>query len=113
MGVKKGFPVIGKSLSAVGYSVLLRGRGGLRPFPCPILPRFDTLILPLISATLFLFRFLGKLCQFIFKLADMVEVYPHVLSGVSRSLFVALMNFNPAVKLAQNGGGGVRSVKSA
>ena len=41
LGVKKGFPVIGKSLSAVGYSVLLRGGGGLRLFSRSVFPRFD------------------------------------------------------------------------
>jgi len=35
-GAKKGFPVVGKSLFAVGYSVLLCGRrGGLCFFPFP------------------------------------------------------------------------------
>ena len=104
LGAEKGFPVIGKSLSAVGYlvfAILLCGRGGLRLFPCPVFPRFDTVILPLlfnvsgavgsgifpvVGAALFLFRFfdflphffdflfcrLGKLCQFVLKPADMV-----------------------------------------
>ena len=101
LGAEKGFPVIGKSLSAVGYSVLLCGGGGLRLFSRSVFPRFDTVILPLlfnvfgavgsgifpvVGAALFLFRFfdflphffdflfcrLGKLCQFVLKPADMV-----------------------------------------
>src|SRR5699024_1954822 len=49
-GAKKGFPVSGKSLSAVGYSVLLCwGCGGcLRLFPRPVFPRFHAVILPLL-----------------------------------------------------------------
>ena len=102
--LEKGFPVIGKSLSAVSYlvfAILLCRRVGLRLFPCPVFPRFDTVILPLlfnvsgavgsgifpvVGAALFLFRFfdflphffdflfcrLGKLCQFVLKPADMV-----------------------------------------
>jgi len=134
LGVKKGFPVIGKSLLAVGCLVLLCGCGGLRLFSRSVFPRFDTVILPLlfnifsavgsgifpvVGAALFLFRFfdflphffdfllcrLCKLCQFVLKFADMVEVYPDMLNGVSRPLLVALMHFNPADKLVENGGG--------
>lgn len=134
LGAEKGFPVIGKSLSAIGYSVLLCGCGGLRLFPCPVFPRFDTVILPLlfkisrsvlsgifpvVGSALFLFRFfdflphlsdfllcwLGKLCQFVLKPADMVEVYPDMLNGVSRPFLVALMHFDFADKLVENGGG--------
>ena len=48
LGVKKGFPVIGKSLLAVGCLVLLCGCGGLRLFSRSVFPRFDTVILPLL-----------------------------------------------------------------
>ncbi len=43
-------PVAGKSLLVVGYSVLLCGLcgGGLRLSPCPVFPRLDTVILPLL-----------------------------------------------------------------
>ena len=49
-GTKEGLPVAGKSLLVVGYSVLLCGLcgGGLRLSPCPVFPRLDTLILPLL-----------------------------------------------------------------
>ena len=98
LGAKKGFPIVGKSLSAVGYSVLRYGqRSGLRLSLCPIFPRLDAFILPaffkvfrpvflwvvpMISAALFLLGFfdflphlpdfflcrLCKLCQFVSKL---------------------------------------------
>ena len=126
--------MIGKSLPDVGYSVLLCGCGGLRLFPCPVFPRFDTVILPLlfnvsgavgsgifpvVSAALFLFRFfdflphlydfllcrLCKLCQFVLKSADMVEVYPDMLNGVSCPFLVALMHFDSADKLVEDSGG--------
>ena len=49
-GTKEGLPVAGKSLLVVGYSVLLCGLcgGGLRLSPCPVFPRLDTVILPLL-----------------------------------------------------------------
>ena len=49
-GAKEGLPVAGKSLLVVGYSVLLCGLcgGGLRLSPCPVFPRLDTVILPLL-----------------------------------------------------------------
>ena len=46
-GAKEGFPVAGKSLLVVGYSVLLCG-GSLCLSPCPVFPRLDTVILPLL-----------------------------------------------------------------
>ena len=48
---------------------------------------------------------LGKLRQFVLKFADMVEVYPDMLYSVSRLFLVALMHFNFADKLVENGGG--------
>lgn len=73
----------------------------------------------MIGAALFLFRFfdflphlldfllrqLCKLCQFVLKLADMVEIYPDMLDSVSRALFVALMHFDFADKLIENSRG--------
>ena len=49
-GAKKGLSVAGKSLFVVAYSVLLCGCccGGLCLSPCPVFPRLDTLILPLL-----------------------------------------------------------------
>ena len=73
----------------------------------------------MVGAALFLFGFfdflphlpdflLGrfrKLCHFILKLADIIEIYADVLDCVSRPFLVALMHFNPADKLVENGGG--------
>ena len=73
----------------------------------------------MVGAALFLFRFfdflphlsdfllcrLCKLCQFVLKFTDMVEVYPDMLYGVSCPLLVALMHFDFADKLVENGGG--------
>lgn len=76
-------------------------------------------IFPVVGAALFLFRFfdflphlsdfllcrLCKLCQFVLKFSDMVEVYPDMLNGVSRPFLVALMHFDFADKLVENSGG--------
>ena len=53
----------------------------------------------------FLLGRLCKLCHFILKLADIIEIYADVLDCVSRPFLVALMHFNPADKLVENGGG--------
>ena len=53
----------------------------------------------------FLFCRLGKLCHFVLKFADMVEVYPDMLNGVFCPFPVALMHFDFADKLVENGGG--------
>ena len=69
----------------------------------------------MVGAALFLFGFfdflphlpdflLGrfcKLCHFILKLADVIEIYADVLDCVSRPFLVALMHFNPAEKLGR------------
>ena len=39
------------------------------------------------------------------QLADIIEIYADVLDCVSRPFLVALMHFNPADKLVENGGG--------
>ena len=55
----------------------------------------------------FLLRWLCKLCHFVLKFADIVEIYPDVLNGLFCPFLVALMHFNPADKLVENGGGQV------
>ena len=75
----------------------------------------------MVGAALFLFGFfdffphlpdflLCRLCKlryFVLKSADIVEIYADVLDCVSRPFLVALMHFNPADKLVENGGGEV------
>ena len=41
------------------------------------------------------------------EFADIVEIYPDVLNGLFCPFLVALMHFNPADKLVENGGGQV------
>ena len=45
------------------------------------------------------------MCHFILKLADIIKIYADVLECVSRPFLVALMHFNPADKVGENGGG--------